>query len=187
MGVTREISPLEEMTNMIGPIAGSTTVLAYPTRVDVTSVAVPTPLDTAVDSWAGAPMNGKPATQERSIATSAMRVLMAAGEGAFAGYYGGTIGGVIGGLSGAGEGASLGWSTGSAVGMHLAKRAGQGKGNPVAAGLGALTLPLATGTIGLIGGATAMAVAGASGNPLLGAAIGGGIALATEIIKHQAA
>jgi len=71
--------------------------------------------------------------------------------------------------------------------LKLAERAGQGKANPVASGIGALALPVAGGIGGVIVGATTMAIAGATGNPVVGALLGAGMAIATETIRHEAA
>jgi hypothetical protein len=108
---------------------------------------------------------------------------MGAAEGALAGYIGGPLGGVVGGFAGLAQGGGLGWHAGAALSLRLASKTGQGKVNPIVGGIGSLTLPVATTLVGATAGTIAFAMAGAQGNIVLGAAMGGTCALLAELCR----
>ena len=114
----------------------------------------------------------------------AVRTDMGAGIGFVAGTITqqggtlGTMGGIYMGLHGLTEGASAGWHVGKRVGLAFAA----GKGNEYARGGLALASTFGGPFVGALGG-TAAGIAAAAGGPVVGAAVFGGLALATELAR----
>lgn len=126
---------------------------------------------------------GAPKETPNPAASIVMDTVTGAAGGAIAGHFGGTLGGVIGGLNGMVVGGKLGWQAGRALGLMMAKRAGEGKTNEIVGGIGALTLPLAGITVGAITGAAIGGTLGATAGPLVCAAVGGGAAFGSGMIS----
>ncbi|MBI3929616.1 MAG: hypothetical protein HY319_29005 [Armatimonadetes bacterium] len=100
-----------------------------------------------------------------------------------AGHTGGAAGGAVGAFTGLWTGGRLGWHAGKTAGLHLAKRTGEGKVNPIVGGIGSLTVPLMGSGLFGIGGAVAMVAAAGAGNPWAGAAIAGISNAAAELVR----
>jgi len=124
--------------------------------------------------------SGRPPVRDVMI-----QAAVGAAWGALGTFTGGVLGAVVGGLTGLGFGGRAGFSLGEALSLNLARKTGEGQVNPVVGGIGSVALPFVGGTVGAVAGATAGVLCAITGQPLLGAALGGGCALVTAMTNRS--